>query len=816
MSKPPESFQVDLAPLVNAALVETPGDTNLGMTRLMRAVAQATDSYGCILWRKRSKKDEFILLAGWFPDVEIITLSRMAKQGTVAGNAVDNRHSVENDLVTSGNPNAHHPFLKHLGVNRTMACKISIDSSSLPGDKAEDGWVGALNLYRRGKRSDASEFPSDKEFSEKEMPALIAICDSIPALFRATRDKMALRLFHDTEDIIASYHAPKTSANWESNLKDTIASFGIAIQRAFRSMEVSVYLRKLQRGDQRYQCWFTTEGEHKDFAEAAEYRGGIEEGFTGLCLIQDEPIRVADIRHPDDEEQEYKNRYTGFQGHATRSISKRVLARQGLKDEEAPPHSMLYCRLAVGAEVFGLVRCRIAEQGPVIYHSEDADLLKRVCQSFAQNLAGWWEAHRWEESVEGVAEYKSRGKSENAHLVAALELLEKVVPGAEVNTARLIDAAGDNLVFAAHSTEARREFQEAYAREGLKKTFPLRIPPGSGSVAADVVRSKRGERFASSDPRYQNLFRGVKEVIIAPIKNHDDEVYGVLDARARTSFPNYALRLVEIIANLVGMQHAHLLEVKKLQHREQLERLAELQRVQEKLEIELKNIQAFEDAAHQIKTPLNAARKLVEASNKFRIIPDTHLLETALRRADLASKLINTFADIANGNLDLSHHDLPPERLGRLIRVLVSDIRRTSIAERNLHFDYDEDSILKHAPKTLMADENLISQAVYNVLENGEKYTFSNNRIRCFGARSKKGRFYIAVTSRGERIEPSEVELCKRRRWRSPRVGSHTGSGSGLGLYIVDKIMNVHRGSLIIIPTDRDGVTEVRLEFPEY
>jgi len=41
-----------------------------------------------------------------------------------------------------------------------------------------------------------------------------------------------------------------------------------------------------------------------------------------------------------------------------------------------------------------------------------------------------------------------------------------------------------------------------------------------------------------------------------------------------------------------------------------------------------------------------------------------------------------------------------------------------------------------------------------------------------------------------------------------------TGEGSGIGLWIVENIMEAHNGELIVVPTTSNGVTEIKLVFP--
>jgi signal transduction histidine kinase len=793
------------------------------MTKLMEAVAKLTGSAGCILWRQRkSNRSEIILMAGWFEREGPLTLCRANIDGTCAGSSLfesAQECTPDNNLVENKNPYASHPFLISHGINKTLACKVVVSKGNGTIDQTDHGddpaWVGSLSLFRRGNRPSApAELVPQDDFNSESESLLKEICGFLPFLFRAARDREALRLFQETAKIVSDYEPPAKPEEWGKNLKTTVRKFGTALQRAFRSLEVSVFLRNL-KDPTAYSCWYTTDGVHWDTTLGKNYKGGLDEGFSGLCLLQEEPIRVADIRHPQAEEQIYKDLHRGFKGHPSNGISAMVLEESGLSDAQAPPHSMIWCRLSAGAEVLGFVRCRIVLEGPVLFQQEDGDLLRQVTESFSKNFDAWWEAHRWEDSMQKVAGYTGRGKGDKQHLVEALELVERAVPGADVNTVRLLDSSGDYLEFAAYSTKAREELEAQYAQNGLNKRFRVQPPLEINTVGADVIQTHKGERFPTSDPRYQHLFKGIKEGIVVPIIGHDDTLYGVLDARARTGFPPYALRMLEIIGRLVGSQHALRLKAVEDQKIAAAAMSKEIKHYRDQIAKEKQHVEAFEDAAHQIKTPLHAAMKLIEISGSYGRKPNMVVLETSLRRADLASKLMNTFADIAAGHpLDLRHSELTPEAIAKLIRTLMADVLRSSEESRGLKFEFDEDCVLKHAPRLLEADAKLLAEAIYNLIENAEKYSHPRTQIRCYAGRSQKGRFFISVTNKGERIEGHEVNLCKQRRWRKPTLGHQIGSGSGLGLYIVDKIMIAHRGKLNVIPTTDEGVTEVRLEFP--
>ena len=113
-----------------------------------------------------------------------------------------------------------------------------------------------------------------------------------------------------------------------------------------------------------------------------------------------------------------------------------------------------------------------------------------------------------------------------------------------------------------------------------------------------------------------------------------------------------------------------------------------------------------------------------------------------------------------------------------------------------------------------MADADLLEQAVSNILDNASKYSHSNTAVRIFGGVTNKGQFHITVTNYGIRIAPHEARECVRREWRSDAARLMTQEGSGIGLWVVDKIMQAHGGQLVIQPTTSDNLTEVKLIFP--
>jgi signal transduction histidine kinase len=111
-------------------------------------------------------------------------------------------------------------------------------------------------------------------------------------------------------------------------------------------------------------------------------------------------------------------------------------------------------------------------------------------------------------------------------------------------------------------------------------------------------------------------------------------------------------------------------------------------------------------------------------------------------------------------------------------------------------------------------DWPLLEQCINNIMDNAAKYSFGDTVVRVWGGVQSKGsELVIAVANEGLEVKPDDVQKLKQRGYRGQDAVSATGEGSGIGLWIVDEIMQAHGGRLAITAT-QNGTTEVRLVFP--
>lgn len=111
-------------------------------------------------------------------------------------------------------------------------------------------------------------------------------------------------------------------------------------------------------------------------------------------------------------------------------------------------------------------------------------------------------------------------------------------------------------------------------------------------------------------------------------------------------------------------------------------------------------------------------------------------------------------------------------------------------------------------PVPVMADKNRIRQVMINVLDNAIKYSYSGGEVLVEILEDDKNA-YVVIKDEGQGIQPDDLEHIKQKFYK----GKGALRGSGIGLAVVDEIMQVHGGALEIASEVNRG-TEVTLRLP--
>lgn len=95
------------------------------------------------------------------------------------------------------------------------------------------------------------------------------------------------------------------------------------------------------------------------------------------------------------------------------------------------------------------------------------------------------------------------------------------------------------------------------------------------------------------------------------------------------------------------------------------------------------------------------------------------------------------------------------------------------------------------------ADNDLIHQVIYNLIDNAVKFCNEGGCIS-FSYKTEDGKVFVSVRNTGEGIAQNELPRLFDRFYKTDKSRSLDKTGVGLGLYIVQTIVNQHKGDLIV------------------
>jgi signal transduction histidine kinase len=185
------------------------------------------------------------------------------------------------------------------------------------------------------------------------------------------------------------------------------------------------------------------------------------------------------------------------------------------------------------------------------------------------------------------------------------------------------------------------------------------------------------------------------------------------------------------------------------------------------------------DAAHELRTPLSILQARIDT------IPDRQMAKELSRDIARMKRIVSQLLDIA----ELEAFAVGPDETADLKAVctdVAGFIAPLAVVEGK--------HILLDAPETpvrIRGNAEVLFRAVRNVAENALRHTPEGTAVTLLVQNSGT----VSVSDCGSGIAPAEQALVFRRFWRKDRRGS---TGAGLGLSIVKRIMDAHRGTITI------------------
>jgi PAS domain S-box-containing protein len=222
--------------------------------------------------------------------------------------------------------------------------------------------------------------------------------------------------------------------------------------------------------------------------------------------------------------------------------------------------------------------------------------------------------------------------------------------------------------------------------------------------------------------------------------------------------------------------------------------VASLSDITKQRELQQMKTEVMSLVTHELRTPLTAIQGMSEVLAQFDVDPDRRReMHLAINEeSKRLARMIDEYLDITRleaGARPLRKTTLRVDALVERVLLLLGPLASSHGIPLTTEFDKDL--------PVVMADPDLLAQALTNVIANAIKYSPPSREIRV-SVRTDGIDLLIEVADKGYGIAPQDVKRIFEKFYRVHRVESADEPGTGLGLAFVREIMDSHGGYVTV------------------
>jgi signal transduction histidine kinase len=210
--------------------------------------------------------------------------------------------------------------------------------------------------------------------------------------------------------------------------------------------------------------------------------------------------------------------------------------------------------------------------------------------------------------------------------------------------------------------------------------------------------------------------------------------------------------------------------------------------------------QAMHFVTHEMRTPLSAIQGSSELISRYPLTEEkrkqvAQLINSESKRLARMVEVFLSVERLSAGQMELKREAIA---VNEMIEICVNRVR--PLAERKriaIHFTPDP------APLGIAGDRELMEYACYNLLTNAVKYSPQQTEVTVSAWRNEGG-VRIAVKDQGIGMDQKEVRQIFQKFYRTAKAEASGEVGTGIGLSIVQQIVEQHGGRIDV--TSQPGV----------
>lgn len=248
-------------------------------------------------------------------------------------------------------------------------------------------------------------------------------------------------------------------------------------------------------------------------------------------------------------------------------------------------------------------------------------------------------------------------------------------------------------------------------------------------------------------------------------------------------------------------------------------RTQEVERQKEEIKLQAEQIENatidkiafFTNITHEFRTPVTLILGPVERALRLSINPKViEQLEIVQRNSKFLLSLINQLMDfrkIDSDKMEISRNFDDFIAFINDILLPFEDLAR----EKEIHFK----KMYKIVSSELLFDKDSLQKVLTNLLSNALKFTPSGGRVSVIASvytdkSDGKAKLYVAVKNSGSHIPEKDLDRVFERFYQSRNsssVSSYGQSGTGIGLFLCKKIIELNEGKIDVINTSNGEVS---------
>ncbi|MFW6069718.1 MAG: GAF domain-containing protein, partial [bacterium] len=294
-----------------------------------------------------------------------------------------------------------------------------------------------------------------------------------------------------------------------------------------------------------------------------------------------------------------------------------------------------------------------------------------------------------------------------------------------------------------------------------------------------------------------------RAAIYAPLQAGEEMIGSVcLMVTSGRLFEEKDLRLLTAMAEIAGnaLQRAGVMETLEQRVAERTRELAEANEQLQELD-RLKS-KFVSDISHELRTPITSVSLYLDLIEKGNEEHTERYWSVLRKQTDRLNQLIEDILSLSRLQMGKIELDLRPLDLNDLARELLP-VHQDRFEQAGLDLQFTPAADL---PRVLGEPERL-AQVIASLLENALNYTEQGSVHLRTAADEEAGMAYLVVEDSGVGIGEDDLSHIFERFYRGQNASQSNIPGTGLGLTIVEEIVNLHGGRIEVESEEGAGTT---------